>query len=121
KKVEAGVVRLVLSVYYRSTTFVFVCLTFAGQVVYAHQFVNLTGENLTNNSLFEEHLCNLLSDLTGLAMGKYSNVRPTEALTSHHYHCTCTKELWILLIHLLEHRSKVLHTQVNTHTHSHLM
>ncbi|CAB1333668.1 unnamed protein product [Coregonus sp. 'balchen'] len=82
-----------------------------GQVVYAHQFVNLTGENLTNNSLFEEHLCNLLSDLTGLAMGKYSKVRPTEALTSHHYHCTCTKELWILLIHLLEHRSKVLHTQ----------
>ncbi|XP_035606433.1 protein MMS22-like isoform X2 [Oncorhynchus keta] len=82
-----------------------------GQVVYAHQFVNLTGENLTNNSLFEEHLCNLLSDLTGMAMGKYSKVRPTEALTSHHYYCTCTKELWILLIHLLEHRSKVLHTQ----------
>ncbi|KAM9514073.1 LOW QUALITY PROTEIN: protein MMS22-like [Salvelinus alpinus] len=25
--------------------------------------------------------------------------------------CTCTKELWILLIHLLEHRSKVEHTQ----------
>jgi hypothetical protein len=49
-------------------------LTFAGQVVYAHQFVNLTGENLTNNSLFEEHLCNLLSDLTGMAMGKYSKV-----------------------------------------------
>ncbi|XP_010863868.1 protein MMS22-like [Esox lucius] len=82
-----------------------------GQVVYAHQFVNLTGENLTNNSLFEENLCNLLSDLTGLAMVKYNKVRPTEALTSHHYHCTCTKELWILLIHLLEHRSKVLHTQ----------
>uniref|UniRef100_A0A674E847 Protein MMS22-like n=1 Tax=Salmo trutta TaxID=8032 RepID=A0A674E847_SALTR len=103
--------RLVLSVYCRSTESLFVCLTFAGQVVYAHHFVNLTGENLTNNSLFEEHLCNLLSDLTGMAMGKYSKVRPTEALTSHHYHCTCTKELWILLIHLLEHRSKVLHTQ----------
>ncbi|KAL0984652.1 hypothetical protein UPYG_G00144740 [Umbra pygmaea] len=82
-----------------------------GQVVYAHQFVNLTGENLTNNSLFEEHLCNLLSDLTGLAVCRYNKVRPTEALTSHHYHCTCTKELWILLIQLLEHRSKVLHTQ----------
>ncbi|KAJ7985100.1 hypothetical protein DPEC_G00348570 [Dallia pectoralis] len=82
-----------------------------GQVVYAHQFVNLTGENLTNNSLFEEHLCNLLSDLTSLAMDKYNKVRPTEALTSHHFHCTCTKELWILLIHLLEHRSKVLQTQ----------
>uniref|UniRef100_A0A674EEM6 Protein MMS22-like n=1 Tax=Salmo trutta TaxID=8032 RepID=A0A674EEM6_SALTR len=80
-------------------------------VVYAHQFVNLTGENLTNNSLFEEHLCNLLSDLTGLAMGKYSKVMCMGPLTSHHYHCTCTKELWILPIHLLEHRSKVLHTQ----------
>ncbi|CAF98081.1 unnamed protein product [Tetraodon nigroviridis] len=43
-----------------------------GKVVYAHQFVNLTGENLTDTSLFEEHLCNLLCDLTGLAMGKYS-------------------------------------------------
>lgn len=42
--------------------------------MYAHQFVNLTGENLTDTSLFEEHLCNLLCDLTGLAMGKYSQV-----------------------------------------------
>lgn len=42
--------------------------------MYAHQFVNLTGENLTDTSLFEEHLCNLLCDLTGLAMGKYSKV-----------------------------------------------
>ncbi|KAM4633337.1 protein MMS22-like [Polymixia lowei] len=77
-----------------------------GQIVYAHQF-----ENLMNTSLFEEHLCSLLCDLTGLAIGKYSKVRPTEALTSHHYPCTCTKELWILLIHLLECRSKVLHTK----------
>ncbi len=46
----------------------------AGQVVYAHQFVNLTGENLTDTSLFEEHLCSLLCDLTGLAIGKYSKV-----------------------------------------------
>ncbi|XP_056142714.1 protein MMS22-like [Lampris incognitus] len=82
-----------------------------GHVVYAHEFVNLTGENLTDTSLFEEHLCSLLCDLTGLAMGKYSKVRPTEALTSHHYLCTCTKELWSLLIHLLEYRSKVLHNQ----------
>ncbi|KAM3873679.1 protein MMS22-like [Diretmus argenteus] len=82
-----------------------------GQVVYAHQFVNLTGETLTDISLFEEHLCSLLCDLTGLAVGKYSKVRPTEAMSSHHYLCSCTKELWILLIHLLEHRSKVLHTQ----------
>ncbi|TKS81669.1 Protein MMS22-like [Collichthys lucidus] len=82
-----------------------------GQVVYAHQFVNLTGENLTDTSLFEEHLCSLLCDLTGLAMGKFSKVRPTEALSSHHYLCSCTKELWVLLMHLLEHRNKVLHTQ----------
>ncbi|KAK0146986.1 Protein MMS22-like [Merluccius polli] len=82
-----------------------------GQVVYAHQFVNLTGENLTDCSLFETHLCSLLCDLTGLAMGKYSKVRPTEALASDHYLCTCTKELWILIMHLLEHRSKALHTQ----------
>nr|XP_057909184.1 protein MMS22-like isoform X2 [Doryrhamphus excisus]XP_057909185.1 protein MMS22-like isoform X2 [Doryrhamphus excisus]XP_057909186.1 protein MMS22-like isoform X2 [Doryrhamphus excisus]XP_057909187.1 protein MMS22-like isoform X2 [Doryrhamphus excisus]XP_057909189.1 protein MMS22-like isoform X2 [Doryrhamphus excisus]XP_057909190.1 protein MMS22-like isoform X2 [Doryrhamphus excisus] len=82
-----------------------------GQVVYAHQFVNLTGENLTDTSLFEEHLCSLLCDLTGLAMGKYSKVRPTEVLSSHHYLCSCTKELWILVIHLLEYRSKRLHSQ----------
>ncbi|XP_010794756.1 protein MMS22-like [Notothenia coriiceps] len=82
-----------------------------GQVVYAHQFVNLTGENLTDSSLFEEHLCSLLCDLTALAMGKYSKVRPTEALSSHHYLCSCTKELWVLLMHLLEYRNKVLHTQ----------
>uniref|UniRef100_A0AAV2MB92 Protein MMS22-like N-terminal domain-containing protein n=1 Tax=Knipowitschia caucasica TaxID=637954 RepID=A0AAV2MB92_KNICA len=86
-------------------------LKMQGQVVYAHQFVNLTGENLTDASLFEEHLCSLLCDLTGLAMGKYSKVRPTEALTIQHYPCSCIKELWILIIHLLENRSKVLHTQ----------
>ncbi|XP_054477240.1 protein MMS22-like [Anoplopoma fimbria] len=82
-----------------------------GQVVYAHQFVNLTGENLTDTSLFEEHLCSVLCDLTGLAMGKYSKVRPTEALSIHHHLCSCTKELWVLLMHLLEYRNKVLHTQ----------
>ncbi|XP_007231008.3 protein MMS22-like [Astyanax mexicanus] len=82
-----------------------------GQVVYAHQFVDLTGETLTNISLFEDHLKNLLCDLIGLAMNKYNKVRPTEALTSHHFYCICTKELWILLIHLLEHRSKTLHSQ----------
>ncbi|CAN9514129.1 unnamed protein product [Ophioblennius macclurei] len=81
------------------------------QVVYAHQFVNLTGENLTDSSLFDEHLCSLLCDLTGLAIGKYSKVRPTEGLSSHHYLCTCTKELWVLLMFLVEHRHKVLHTQ----------
>uniref|UniRef100_A0A8C6LQB8 Protein MMS22-like n=1 Tax=Nothobranchius furzeri TaxID=105023 RepID=A0A8C6LQB8_NOTFU len=82
-----------------------------GQVVYAHQFVNLTGENLTDTSLFEEHLRALLCDLTGLAMGKYNKVRPTDALSSNHYSCLCTKELWVLLMHLLQHRSKVLRTE----------
>ncbi|XP_056902333.1 protein MMS22-like [Takifugu flavidus] len=82
-----------------------------GQVVYAHQFVNLTGEYLTDTSLFEEHLCNLLCDLTGLAMGKYSKVRPTEALSIHHYLCPCTKEFWVLLMHLLEHRHKAMRRQ----------
>ncbi|XP_016357896.1 protein MMS22-like [Sinocyclocheilus anshuiensis] len=82
-----------------------------GQVVYAHQFVNLTGETLTNISLFEDQVNNLLCDLIGLAMNKYNKVRPTETLNSHHHHCLCTKELWILLMHLLEHRSKTIHTQ----------
>lgn len=86
-------------------------LKMQGQVVYAHQFVNLTGENLTDTSLFEEHLCSLLCDLTGLAMGKYSKVRPTEILNIHHYPCLCIKELWILLMHLLENRSKIFHTK----------
>uniref|UniRef100_A0A8B9LUJ9 Protein MMS22-like n=1 Tax=Astyanax mexicanus TaxID=7994 RepID=A0A8B9LUJ9_ASTMX len=83
-----------------------------GQVVYAHQFVDLTGETLTNISLFEDHLKNLLCDLIGLAMNKYNKVRsvpPGERF--HHFYCICTKELWILLIHLLEHRSKTLHSQ----------
>uniref|UniRef100_A0A673LQ35 Protein MMS22-like n=1 Tax=Sinocyclocheilus rhinocerous TaxID=307959 RepID=A0A673LQ35_9TELE len=82
-----------------------------GQVVYAHQFVNLTGETLTNISLFEDQVNHLLCDLIGLAMNKYNKVRPTETLNSNHYHCLCTKELWILLMHLLEHRSKTIHTQ----------
>ncbi|XP_057691205.1 protein MMS22-like [Corythoichthys intestinalis] len=82
-----------------------------GQVVYAHQFVDLTGENLTDTSLFEDHICNLLCDLTGLAMGKYSKVRPTEVLSGHHYFCSCTKELWILIIHLLQYRNLRLHSQ----------
>uniref|UniRef100_A0A8C1L902 Protein MMS22-like n=1 Tax=Cyprinus carpio TaxID=7962 RepID=A0A8C1L902_CYPCA len=45
-----------------------------GQVVYAHQFVNLTGETLTNISLFEDQVNNLLCDLIGLAMNKYNKV-----------------------------------------------
>ncbi|XP_061479375.1 protein MMS22-like [Rhineura floridana] len=76
------------------------------QTVYAHKFSNLTGENLTNISLFEEHCGNLLHDLLCLSADKYTKVRPSEALTSHHYPCVCVKELWILLIHLLDHRSK---------------
>uniref|UniRef100_A0A8C3UQD7 Protein MMS22-like n=1 Tax=Catharus ustulatus TaxID=91951 RepID=A0A8C3UQD7_CATUS len=76
------------------------------QVVYANHFINLTGENLTSTSLFEKHCGNLLSDLISLAINKYAKVRPSEALTSSHYPCTCIKELWILLIQLLDHRNK---------------
>ncbi|XP_065488035.1 protein MMS22-like [Caloenas nicobarica] len=81
------------------------------QVVYANHFINLTGENLTSISLFETHCGNLVSDLISLSINKYIKVRPSEALTSHHYPCTCIKELWILLIQLLDHRSKGSHTE----------
>ncbi|XP_036915631.1 protein MMS22-like [Sturnira hondurensis] len=76
------------------------------QVVYGHQFMNLAGDNLTNISLFEEHCENLLCDLLSLSLNRYDKVRPLEALTSHHCPCACIKELWVLLIHLLDHRSK---------------
>ncbi|KAM9156265.1 protein MMS22-like isoform 2-T2 [Pangshura tecta] len=81
------------------------------QIVYAHQFMNLTGENLTNISLFEAHCGNLFRDLINLSINKYTKVRPSEALTSHHYPCSCIKELWVLLIHLLDHRNKGSHTE----------
>lgn len=45
-----------------------------GQVMYARQFADLTGETLTNVSLLEDHLNNLLCDLITLAMNKYSKV-----------------------------------------------
>uniref|UniRef100_A0A8C6VGG4 Protein MMS22-like n=1 Tax=Naja naja TaxID=35670 RepID=A0A8C6VGG4_NAJNA len=76
------------------------------QTIYAHRFTNLTGENLTNISLFEDHCGNLLYDLINLSVKKYSKVRLSEALITHHYTCTCIKELWVLLIHLLDHRNK---------------
>lgn len=76
------------------------------QVVYSHQFMNLAGDNLTNVSLFEEHCENLLRDLINLSLNRYDKVRPSEALMSHHCPCPCIKELWVLLIHLLNHRSK---------------
>uniref|UniRef100_A0A6I8NWR1 Protein MMS22-like n=1 Tax=Ornithorhynchus anatinus TaxID=9258 RepID=A0A6I8NWR1_ORNAN len=76
------------------------------QVVYAHQFMNFSGENLTNVSLFEEHCANLICDLISLAVSKYNKVRPAEALMNHHCTCPCVKELWVLLIQLLDHRSK---------------
>ncbi|XP_066035617.1 protein MMS22-like isoform X1 [Chamaea fasciata] len=81
------------------------------QVVYANHFINLTGENLTSTSLFEKHCGNLISDLMSLAINKYTKVRPSEALTSSHYPCTCIKELWILLLHLLDHRNKGSNTE----------
>ncbi|XP_054992006.1 protein MMS22-like [Sorex araneus] len=76
------------------------------QVVYGYQFMNLAGDNLTNVSLFEEHCENLLYDLISLSLNRYDKVRPSEALVSHHCPCPCFKELWVLLIHLLDHRSK---------------
>ncbi|XP_039212014.1 protein MMS22-like [Crotalus tigris] len=76
------------------------------QTIYAHRFTNLTGETLTNISLFEDHCGNLLYDLISLSVKKYSKVRLSEALITHHYTCICIKELWVLLIHLLDHRNK---------------
>ncbi|XP_052541260.1 protein MMS22-like [Tympanuchus pallidicinctus] len=76
------------------------------QVVYANHFINLTGENLTNISLFETHCENLVSDLISLSIQKYTKVRPSEALTNHHYPCNCIKELWVLLIQLMDFRNK---------------
>ncbi|NWH73453.1 MMS22 protein, partial [Piaya cayana] len=81
------------------------------QVVYANNFINLTGENLTSTSLFETHCGNLVSDLISLSINKYIKVRPSEALASHHYPCTCIRELWILLIQLLDHRNKASHIE----------
>ncbi|XP_077159847.1 protein MMS22-like isoform X2 [Paroedura picta] len=76
------------------------------QTVYAHKFTNLTGENLTNISLFEQHCGNLLHDLISLSINRYAKVRLSEALSTHPYPCSCIKELWVLLIHMLDHRSK---------------
>ncbi|XP_052573716.1 protein MMS22-like isoform X2 [Peromyscus californicus insignis] len=76
------------------------------QVVYGRQFISQAGDNLTNVSLFEEHCENLFCDLISLALNRYDKVRPSEALMINHYSCSCVKELWVLLIHLLDHRSK---------------
>lgn len=76
------------------------------QVVYAHQFMNLTGENLTNISLFEDHCANFMCDLISLSVNRYTKVRLSEALTISHYPCRCVKELWVLLIQLVDHRSR---------------
>ncbi|CAH2252650.1 MMS22-like [Pelobates cultripes] len=77
-----------------------------GQIVYAHQFINLIGENLTSVSLFESHCENLVCDLIGLAASRYTKVRPSDALNSHPYPCVCIKELWVLIIQFLDYRSK---------------
>ncbi|KAL6066445.1 hypothetical protein STEG23_027437, partial [Scotinomys teguina] len=79
---------------------------FSEQVVYGRQFISQAGDNLTNVSLFEEHCENLFCDLISLSVNRYEKVRPSEALMINHYSCSCVKELWILLIHLLDHRSK---------------
>ncbi|XP_011533977.1 protein MMS22-like isoform X3 [Homo sapiens] len=76
------------------------------QVVYGHQFMNLASDNLTNISLFEEHCETLLCDLISLSLNRYDKVRSSESLMSDQCPCLCIKELWVLLIHLLDHRSK---------------
>ncbi|KAM4772027.1 protein MMS22-like [Rhinophrynus dorsalis] len=77
-----------------------------GRIVYAHQYINLIGENLTNVNLFDEHCKHVMCDLLGLAANTYTKVRPSEALCSHIYPCLCIKEMWILIVQLLDHRSK---------------
>ncbi|XP_021077764.1 protein MMS22-like isoform X2 [Mus pahari] len=76
------------------------------QVVYGRQFIGQAGDNLTNVSLFEEHCEHLLCDLICLSLNRFDKVMPSEALLISHYPCSCVKELWVLLIHLLDHRSK---------------
>lgn len=76
------------------------------QVVYGRHFISQAGDSLTNVSLFEEHCENLLCDLISLSINRYDKIRPSEALMVNHYSCSCVKELWVLLIHLLDHRSK---------------
>lgn len=51
-----------------------ILFVFLEQTIYAHRFTNLTGENLTNISLFEDHCGNLLYDLISLSVKKYSKV-----------------------------------------------
>ncbi|XP_025067349.1 protein MMS22-like isoform X1 [Alligator sinensis] len=82
-----------------------------GQIVYAHQFGNQTEGSFTSTSLFDAHCVNLICDLISMSINKHTKVRPSEALTNHHYPCTCIKELWVLLIQLLDHRNKVSHPE----------
>ncbi|KAG8444746.1 hypothetical protein GDO86_009787 [Hymenochirus boettgeri] len=77
-----------------------------GQIVFAHEFINLVGENLTNVSLFEEQCEHLMCDLIHFASNRYIQVRPSEALNNQIYPCICVKEMWILLVQLLDHKSK---------------
>ncbi|XP_074166342.1 protein MMS22-like isoform X2 [Sminthopsis crassicaudata] len=81
------------------------------QIVYSYQLMNMVGENLTSVSLFKEHCENLLCDLISLSVSRYAKVRPSEALINHHCSCLCIRELWVLLIQLLDHRSKGYHTE----------
>ncbi|XP_039603536.1 protein MMS22-like [Polypterus senegalus] len=82
-----------------------------GQVVYAHQFMNLTGETLTNISLFDCVCTNLLCDFIALAINRYGKVRPTDAITCFPFPCNCIRELLIMMISLLDQKSKVSHTE----------
>uniref|UniRef100_A0A8C6HNG9 Protein MMS22-like n=1 Tax=Mus spicilegus TaxID=10103 RepID=A0A8C6HNG9_MUSSI len=76
------------------------------QVVYGRQFIGQAGDNLTNVSLFEEHCEHLFCDLICLSLNRFDKVMPSEALLISHCPCSCVKELWVLLIHLLDHRRK---------------
>uniref|UniRef100_A0A8C4RP59 Protein MMS22-like n=1 Tax=Erpetoichthys calabaricus TaxID=27687 RepID=A0A8C4RP59_ERPCA len=80
-------------------------------VVYAHQFMNLTGETLTNISLFDCVCTNLLCDFIALAINGYGKVRPTDAITCFPFPCNCIRELLIMMISLLDQKSKVSHTE----------
>ncbi|KAM5164087.1 protein MMS22-like [Mantella aurantiaca] len=76
-----------------------------GQIVYADHCINLFGKNLTNVSLFEEHCENLICGLIALAAGKFSKVHQSEAFVSQIYPCMCIKEMWVLVIQLVDYRS----------------
>ncbi|TFK14379.1 clathrin heavy chain 1-like [Platysternon megacephalum] len=76
------------------------------------QLPSVLVEELHALTLHIGHLYELPSSILGVfTIQHQAKVRPSEALTSHHYPCSCIKELWVLLIHLLDHRNKGSHTE----------